>query len=241
MKLLASWCCRYKKPTRVEGKQDKHSEERSKLGYHTNHRLRKSSHVKMKSLGQNKRKASYMFAQFLLFPRCPLLKADRSSLFLVRFTCSLFGGSVFLDRSTAGYWAEQPLQQHWLSAAACPGPSASPWMASCRRWWCSSLFAVLSGVPSQVEMLCHQVLQQSHTRDTSPTCLGHCCRVGGACDPKEPQPSPQTVRVSSRIAVLLPTPCVLADALPDTDPIRIQSLVWTSMPPLCSLNLFIQF
>lgn len=190
MKLLASWCCGYKKPTRVEGKQDKHSEERSKLGYHTNHRLRKSSDVKMKSLGQNKRKASYMFAQFLLFPRCPLLQPDHSSLLGPFYLLPVWWVSVFLDRSTAGYWAEQPLQQHWLSAAACPGWSASPWMASCRQWWCSSLFAVLSGVPSRVEMLCHQVLQQSHTRDISPTCLGHCCRVGGACDPKETAAQP---------------------------------------------------
>lgn len=40
----------------------------------TNHRLRKSSDGKTKSLHQNKGKASYTFAQFLLFPRCPSVK-----------------------------------------------------------------------------------------------------------------------------------------------------------------------
>lgn len=146
------------------------------------------------------------------------------------FSWSVLLGSCLVGLSLLG-------QEHSWVLGRTPSPatlafcsslsrSASPWMASCRPFYCPKWRSQPLGTPA----VAYQRHQSHSLRALSQS--RWCMWPNRNCSPAHKQQG-------LALAVPLPTPCVLADALPDADPRRIQSLVWTSMPFL--LILFILF
>lgn len=173
-------------------------------GYYTD-KPQESPDVKTRNLGQYKRKASYMLAQFLLFPRWRLLKSECSSLFMVSFTCSLLYGSQFSQTGVQLDIQQNPLlEQQWLSPAACLGPHHCRWQADSGRvvqsFCCPKTLSELDveGLPSRTPAVTYCRHQ--------PRLLKVLALAEQVVDmtQKTLQPSPQ--RVGLALALLPPSP-----------------------------------
>lgn len=145
-------------------------------------------------------------------------------------TVPLFSWSLLLAPYLVGLglhgqehlWVEHPLQQHWLSTAACPGLHHHGWQTTggtgvvgmLQPFHCPKQHSQPGedALPSGTSAAVYQRHQPWSLRALfqSRSCIW----------PKR-NCSPAHKQQGLALAVLLPTPCLLADALPDTDPRRI--------------------
>lgn len=165
MELLASWYCGCKKSTRVQGKRDKHSEGRSKLGYYTNHRLGKILWVRVRGKHCVCLYSSYSSLGVHFWSQtAPLFSC---------FVCSLLG-------ETRSSWtgAQPGIRQNTLSSNTdiLQQPVQVPITADVKLQVAVAWGAVFQPFysPTQHSKLCHQTLQLHLLRALlqSRSCMG---------------------------------------------------------------------
>lgn len=129
-------------------RQDKHSEKKtSELGYHTEKpQTREKSLIwKMRSLCKWKKKALYTFAQFLLFPRCSLLKPYSFSLWSALLSPYSVGLGL-LGEECSWVCAQHFLQQQQPSNSL---SMSTPSQVANRGWEYSSILLSWAVLPAR--------------------------------------------------------------------------------------------